>query len=86
MSTITSLRAREAHPDRDAESRKRANRLNRATTQEMHAAIKFLSMTDPDAFEIAFPAVPVSQDAFPDLDDLESEVEWRLPGEAPGDL
>jgi hypothetical protein len=42
----------------------------------MQAALAFLSVIDPDAFEIAFEAVPVSRDAFPDLDDLESEGEW----------
>ena len=71
MSVIIPLRAREAHPDLDAEARNRADRLNRATTQEMQAALAFLSMIDPDAFEIAFQAVPVSPDVFPDLDDLE---------------
>jgi hypothetical protein len=71
MSTIFPLPAREAHPDLDAEARKRADRLNRATAQEMQAALAFLSMIDPVAFEIAFQAVPTSQDALPDAGDPE---------------
>jgi hypothetical protein len=40
----------------DAEARRRTDRLNRATVQEMQAALAFLSMIDPGAFEIAFQA------------------------------
>jgi hypothetical protein len=68
MSTIIHLPVREAHPDRDTEARKRADRLNRATTEEMQAALAFLSMIDPDAFDIAFQAVPPSLDDLPDVD------------------
>ena len=71
MSNIMPFPAREAHPDLDTEARNRADRLNRATTQEMQAALAFLSMIDPGAFEIAFQAVPPSQDALPDLGDPE---------------
>jgi hypothetical protein len=67
MVTIIPLPVREAHPDRDAEARKRADRLNRATTEEMQAALAFLSMIDPDAFDIAFQAVPSSLDDLPDV-------------------
>ena len=66
MSPIIALPIREAHPDLDAEARRRTDRLNRATAQEMHTALAFLSMIDPDAFEIAFQAVPPSRDALPD--------------------
>ena len=62
MPTIIPLPAREAHPDLDAEARKRADRLNRATTHEMQTALAFLSVIDPEAFEIAFQAVPPSHD------------------------
>ena len=68
MSTIIALPVREAHPDRDAAARNRMDRLNRATTQEMHAALAFLNMIDPDAFEIAFQAVPPHQEDLPDAD------------------
>lgn len=67
MSTIIPLPVREAHQDRDTEARKRADRLNRATTEEMQAALAFLSMIDPDAFGIAFQAVPPSLDDLPDV-------------------
>jgi hypothetical protein len=71
MSTIMPFPVREAHPDLDAEARKRTDRLNRATTQEMQTALAFLSIIDPGAFEIAFQAVPASQDALPDEGDPE---------------
>ena len=71
MSTIMPFPVREAHPDLDAEARKRTDRLNRATTQEMQTALAFLRMIDPGAFEIAFQAVPASQDALPDEGDPE---------------
>lgn len=71
MSPIIHLHAREAHPDLDAEARQRADRLNRATSQEMQSALAFLSMIDPEAFEIAFQAVPTSPDAVPDAGDSE---------------
>jgi hypothetical protein len=67
--TIIPLHTRQAHPDRDAEARSRSDRLNRATTAEMQAALAFLSMIDPDAFEIAFQAVPLNPDALPDEED-----------------
>ncbi len=66
MSPIIALPIREAHPDLDAEARRRTDRLNRATAQDMQAALAFLSMIDPGAFEIAFQAVPPSRDALPD--------------------
>jgi len=69
MSTIIPLSVREAHPDRDTEACKRADRLNRATTEEMQAALAFLSIIDPDAFEIAFQAVPPDHDDRPDVED-----------------
>jgi hypothetical protein len=71
MSTIIPLPNREAHPDRDAEARMRMDRLNRATTEEMQAALAFLSMIDPGAFEIGFQAVLRNQDDLPDVDDPE---------------
>jgi hypothetical protein len=49
--------AQEAHPDRDAAARRRADRLAKATTDQMQAALAFLSMIDSEAFEIAFTAV-----------------------------
>jgi len=42
----------------DASARQRADRLARATAGQMEAALALLSMLDPEAFEIAFTAVP----------------------------
>jgi hypothetical protein len=71
MSTIIPFPAREAHPDRDAEARNRTHRLNRATAEDMHTALAFLNAIDPEAFEIAFQAVPSTPDAQPDWDGLD---------------
>jgi hypothetical protein len=57
MSTIITHPAREAHPDLDAAARHRADRLAKATTDQIQAALAYLSMIDPEAFEIAFTAV-----------------------------
>jgi hypothetical protein len=46
----------------DASARKRADRLARATSDQTEAALALLSMLDPEAFEIAFTAVPVVSD------------------------
>jgi len=68
MSPIITRPSPEAHPDRDAAARRRAARLAKATTAQMQAALAFLSMIDPEAFEIAMTA------ATPDLaDDPEDE-------------
>jgi hypothetical protein len=57
MSLIIAHPAQEAHPDRDAAARKRADRLAKATSNQMQAALAYLSMIDAEAFEIAFTAV-----------------------------
>jgi hypothetical protein len=71
MSTIITHPAQEAHRDRDAAARQRADRLAKATTEQMEAALAFLSMIDPEAFEIAFTAVARASD--------ESEDEAPVP-------
>jgi hypothetical protein len=62
VSTIIAHPAQEAHPDRDAAARKRADRLAKATTDQMQAALAYLSMIDSEAFEIAFAAVAQATD------------------------
>ena len=57
MFTIITQPAREAHPDLDAAARQRADRLAKATNGQIQAALAYLSMIDPEAFEIAFTAV-----------------------------
>jgi hypothetical protein len=69
MSTIIPLPARDAHPD--AGARNRMDRLNRASSQEMHAALALLNILDPEAFTIAFQAVPPNHDDLPDDGDPE---------------
>src|SRR6202034_1864238 len=64
MHTIIPHPAREAHPDLDAAARKRADRLAKASTDQIEAALAYLSMIDPEAFEIAFTAVaPASNES-----------------------
>jgi hypothetical protein len=72
MSTIIAQPGQQAHPDPDAAARQRRDRLARATVEEMESALAFLSMIDPQAFEIAFTAatppageIPVDEEPFP---------------------
>jgi hypothetical protein len=57
MHTIITQPAREAHPRLDDAARHRADRLAKATNDQIQAALAYLSMIDPEAFEIAFTAV-----------------------------
>jgi hypothetical protein len=56
MHTIITHPAREAHPRLDAAARHRADRLAKATNEQIQAALAYLSMIDPEAFEITFTA------------------------------
>src|ERR1700728_4647149 len=66
MHTIIPHPAREAHPDLDAAARHRADRLAKATTDQIQAALAYLSMIDPEAFEIAFTAAARTTDDEPE--------------------
>jgi hypothetical protein len=59
MSTMIAQPGRPAHPEPhpDKAARQRQERLARASVEEMESALAFLSMIDPEAFEIAFTAV-----------------------------
>jgi hypothetical protein len=70
MSTIITHPAQEAHPRMDAAARKRADRLAKATTDQIQAALAYLSMIDPEAFEIAFTAVARADDEPEDEDPI----------------
>jgi hypothetical protein len=59
---LTSICLDGARAGLDAAARERADRLARATTGQMEAALALLSMLDPEAFEIAFTAVPIASD------------------------
>jgi hypothetical protein len=69
MSTIMNHAAREAHPDLDTAARKRADRLGKVTSDQMQAALAYLSMIDPEAFEIALTAAGPAPADDPDDDD-----------------
>jgi hypothetical protein len=56
MQTIIAQPGPDAHPDPDAAARQRADQLARATADQVEAALAYLSMIDPEAFEIAFTA------------------------------
>jgi hypothetical protein len=62
MSTIITHPVREAHPRLDAAARHRADRLAKATSDQIQAALAYLSMIDPDAFDIALTAVAPADD------------------------
>jgi hypothetical protein len=62
MHTIITQPAQEAHPRRDAAARKRADRLAKAATDQLQAALAYLSMIDAEAFEIALTAVAPADD------------------------
>jgi hypothetical protein len=69
MQTIIAQPGRPAHPNPDAAARQRRDRLAKATVGQMESALAFLSMIDPEAFDIAFttvtPAADQSEDAEP---------------------
>jgi hypothetical protein len=54
MSTII---AQAAHPSLDVAARKRVDRLAKASSEQMQAALAYLSIIDPEAFEIALTVV-----------------------------
>ena len=68
MSTIIAQPGPPAHPDEhpDAAARRRRDRLARATAGDMEAALAFLSMIDPEAFEIALTAVTARANEVPE--------------------
>jgi hypothetical protein len=69
MSTIIAQPGRPGHPEPDphpdAAARQRRDRLARATAEDMELALAFLSMIDPEAFEIALTAAAPRADATP---------------------
>jgi len=53
-------------PNPDQAARQRADRLAKATPEQTEKALAYLSMIDPEAFEIAFTAVTTADDETPD--------------------
>jgi hypothetical protein len=60
LSSIMTQTGPNAPANLDAAAWRRADRLARTTPGEMEAALGLLSMLDPEAFEIAFTAVPTT--------------------------
>jgi len=58
MSSMMTQSGPNVYADLDRSARERTDRLARATVGQMEAALALLSMIDPEAFEIAFTAVP----------------------------
>jgi hypothetical protein len=85
MPIIIAQPGRPGHPDSDphpdAAARRRRDRLARATAEDMEAALAFLSMIDPEAFEIALTAAapPAAETAEIPEDAAAPEDEEPLP-------
>jgi hypothetical protein len=62
MQTIIAQPGQHVHPNPDAAARQRRDRLAKATADQMESALAFLSVIDPEAFEIAFTAVTPAAD------------------------
>jgi hypothetical protein len=58
MSTIITQYGPDAHLHPDEAARRRADRLAMASYDQIETALAYLSMIDPEAFEIALTAVP----------------------------
>jgi hypothetical protein len=69
MQLIMTQPAQTMHADPDAAARQRAERLARATVDQMQNALAFLSVIDPEAFEIAFTAITLNADDQPEADE-----------------
>jgi hypothetical protein len=65
MSTIITQYAPDAHLHPDEAARRRADRLAMASYEQIETALAYLSMIDPEAFEIALTAVrsPVADES-----------------------
>ena len=62
MPTIITPSGNHAHPTPDQAARQRADRLAKATPEQVENALAYLSAIDPEAFEIAFTAVTTAAD------------------------
>lgn len=66
MDPIIAHPAQPAHATLDAAARDRADRLAKATADQMQTALAFLNVLDAEAFEIAFTAVIAADDHLED--------------------
>lgn len=70
MPTIIVPSGNHAHANPDQAARQRADRLAKATPEQIETALAYLSMIDPEAFEIAFTAVTAADEAQEDEEPL----------------
>ena len=75
MPTIIVPSGNGAHANPDQAARQRADRLAKATPEQIETALAYLSAIDPEAFEIAFTAVTPAVDKSADLDDQPEDEE-----------
>jgi hypothetical protein len=66
MPTIIVPSGNDAHANPDQAARHRADRLAKATPEQIENALAYLSAIDPEAFEIAFTAVTTVGDKTPE--------------------
>ena len=81
MHIIIAQPGQDAHPDPDAAARQRGDRLAKATADQMEAALAYLSMIDPEAFEIVFTAITDAQEIYDP--GHAAEAAWISPDEEP---
>jgi len=73
MQSIIAQSGNRAHANPDQAARQRADRLAKATPEEIEKALAYLSMIDPEAFEIAFTAVTTTTTTTTGDEDREDE-------------
>jgi hypothetical protein len=66
MPTIIVPSGNGAHANPDQAARHRADRLAKATPEQVETALAYLSTIDPEAFEIAFTAVTTADETLED--------------------
>jgi len=71
MQPIIAQSGNHAHANPDQAARQRADRLAKATPGQIEKALAYLSMIDPEAFEIAFTAVTAPGDETQEDEDEE---------------
>ena len=87
MSTMITQTGRQGHPEPnpDAAARQRRDRLAKASAEEMESVLAFLSMIDPEAFEIAFTAARPRVTEVTGVTDVTKVTGVTEDAEAPGD-
>ena len=76
MQSIIAPSGKDAHPNPDQAARQRADRLARATPEQIENALAYLSVIDPEAFEIAFTAVTTADHEAPEDEEPLPVCRW----------